>query len=69
MIEKIKNLMENRQHLALKAHEQYCPFITTGHVTSHTGRNAVVACNFYHYFIPNGICIKTISENFKTVVI
>ena len=40
-----------------------------GHVTSRTGRNAVMACDFYPYFIPKGICIKTISENFKTVII
>lgn len=69
MIEKIKDLMEKPPTFGLKAHEQYSPFITTGHGTSHTGRNAVVACNFYHYFIPKGICIDTISENFKEIAL
>jgi hypothetical protein len=42
---------------------------TAGHVTSRTGRNVVVDCDFYPYFIPKGIYIETISANFKTALI
>jgi hypothetical protein len=36
-----------------------------GHVTSRTGRNVVMAGDFYPYFIPKGIRIETISESLK----